>query len=318
MNYNFSNITFISFQQQNESNNTEIEEITKRQNQNKYIWLLLLDLLIFFSLTLTSYASSKKLKLKNKNNSYDFRYKFLKGLTAANGIRSISLIFIIFLGNPYENNPKTWFNSLLHIIPSFIFYSAYMYLCTFLSDIYYSHIEYNNHLIKPILVFIVVIGYIILSILAFFTFVFQSFIKFYLISELLIVILYLVLGSLIVYFGNKVSSIFINRIEKFDNKSEMGKKVKTLSFSIGGLFILKGFSGLFTGISILDPREYPNIYDFFWFLILEIGPTVIIIYIGKKKNSKDESERPSMDIDIDNSYRESSFSNSFRPPFIKI
>ena len=98
----------------------------------------------------------------------------------------------------------------------------------------------------------------------------------------------------------------------------MGKKVKTLSFSIGGLFILKGFSGLFTGISILDPREYPNIYDFFWFLILEIGPTVIIIYIGKKKNSKDESERPSMDIDIDNSYRESSFSNSFRPPFIKI
>ena len=181
MNYNFSNITFISFQQQSESNNTEIEEITKRQNQNKYIWLLLLDLLIFFSLTLTSYASSKKLKLKYKNNSYDFRYKFLKGLTAANGIRSISLIFIIFLGNPFENNPKTWFNSLLHIIPSFIFYSAYMYLCTFLSDIYYSHIEYNNNLIRPVLVFIVVIGYIILSILDFFTFVFQSFIKFYLI-----------------------------------------------------------------------------------------------------------------------------------------
>ena len=312
------NTILISFQ---ETNTTKIEEIIKRENQSKYIWLLLLDLLIFLSLTLTSYASSKKLKLIIKKDTTDFRYKFIKGLFAANAIRSLSLIFIIFLGNPFENNPKTWLNSLLHIIPAFIFYSAYMYLCTFLSDIYYTHIEYNNYLIKPILIFIVVIGYIILSILAFFTFVFQAFLKFYLISEFLIAILYLVLGSLIAYFGNKICSIFINRIDKFENSNEIGKKVKILTFSIGGLFILKGLSGFFSGISILDPTEYPNIYDFFWFLILEIGPTVICIYIGKKKDSNfDESNRPSLDIDMENSMmmrESSSFNVSYKPPFIK-
>ena len=313
----YLNSTFYSFisstqvSTNNESNN--------QKNNSQYLWMLIFDLLIFFSLTLTSYTSSKRLKVLNSD---DFRLKFIKGLVLANGIRTLSLIFIIILGNPLGNNPSSWLNSLLHIVPAFIFVSAYMYLATFLADLYYTNINYHNHLIKPVLLFIVVCGYIILAIVAFFTFVFQAFKAFHYISEFLMALLYLILGSITVYFGRKVSEIL--KHEQIDNnnseiKNPMSSRISLLSYSIGGLFLIKGLSGVLTGITLIQIKTFPNIYDFFWFLILEIAPTVIFIAIGKVNEPVTESPRPTMEIEMDTTlyYRGDTITNSYVPPFSK-
>lgn len=85
-------------------------------------------------------------------------------------VRTLSLIFIIILGNPNGNNPTSWLNSLLHVFPSFIFVSSYMYLSTFLADMYYTNIDYHNHIMKPALIISVVSGYILLAVIALLTF----------------------------------------------------------------------------------------------------------------------------------------------------
>ena len=313
----YLNSTFYSFisspqvSTNNESNN--------QKNNSQYLWMLIFDLLIFFSLTLTSYTSSKRLKVLGSDN---FRLKFIKGLVLANGIRTLSLIFIIILGNPLGNNPSSWLNSLLHIVPAFIFVSAYMYLATFLADLYYTNINYNNHLIKPVLLFIVVCGYIILAIVAFFTFVFQAFKTFHYISEFLMALLYLILGSITVYFGRKVSELL--KQEQIDNnnseiRNPMSSRISILSYSIGGLFLIKGLSGVLTGITLIQIQTFPNIYDFFWFLILEIAPTVIFIAIGKVNEPVNESPRPTMEIEMDTTFydRGDTITNSYVPPFSK-
>ena len=291
------------------------------QESSKYLWMLIFDLLIFFSLTLTSYTSSKKIKMENQSNSDDFRPKFIKGLVLANGIRTVSLIFIIILGNPLGNNPSSWLNSLLHIVPAFIFVSAYMYLATFLADLYYNSIAYHNHLIKPALLFIVVSGYIILAIVALLTFVFQAFKTFHYISEFLMALLYLILGSLTVYFGRKVSNVFSakNIEDRLGSANTMKNKLSLLSYSIGGLFLLKGLSGVLAGITLLQVQTFPNIYDFFWFLILEIAPTVIFIGIGRSNNNGNDTPRPTIEMEMDTSlyYRDSIDNTENVPPFMK-
>ena len=89
-------------------------------------------------------------------------------------------------------------------------------------------------------------------------------------------LLYLVLGSVIIYFGKKVS-------EKFIDSNENGKNLGFIYFSIGGLFLLRGVSGVIRDIGVYDPQNH-NAYDFYWFLILEVLPTVIFIYVSKNKD----------------------------------
>jgi hypothetical protein len=82
----------------------------------------------------------------------------------------LSLIFIIILENKSGNDPGSWFNYVCHVVPAFVFVSTYMYLVTFLADLYYSNTEYNNHLAKPALLMIVVSSYIILALMMLITF----------------------------------------------------------------------------------------------------------------------------------------------------
>jgi len=85
-------------------------------------------------------------------------------------VRVISLVFIIILENKSGNDPASWFNYFFHVVPAFVFVSAYTYLVTFFADLYYSNIEYNNHLAKPAILMIVVSSYILLALMALFTF----------------------------------------------------------------------------------------------------------------------------------------------------
>lgn len=77
-------------------------------------------------------------------------------------------------------------------------------------------------------------------------------------------LLYLVLGSIIIYYGNKVSLFFqLKTQNKFDAANELRNRISILSYSLGGLFLLKGLSGLLTGLTLLNSTTIPNIYDFF-------------------------------------------------------
>ena len=299
----------------NITNNDTLPYISKENQNDGYLFLLLFDLLIFCSLTYTTYTSSKRLE-KESLNPEDFRLNFIKWLVLANGLRTLSLIFILIISNPNGNNGISWINSVLHIAPAFVFVSSYMYLAIFFSDIYYSTIEYRNLLLRPALTIIINGGYILLGLIALITLVSRTFKAFFYISELLMALLYLVLGSVIIYFGNKVSQIFKSKSQQnnFDS-NERDNNLGLMSYSIGGLFLLKGVSGVLGGLGAYDPPNH-NIYDFFWFLILEILPTVIFIYISKNKESNNNfNETPRSTI---NEFELGSQRNtSYRPPFEK-
>ena len=299
----------------NITNNDTLPYVSKENENDGYLFLLLFDLLIFCSLTYTTYTSSKKLEKENLNPD-DFRLNFIKWLVLANGLRTLSLIFILIISNPNGNNGISWINSLLHIGPAFVFVSSYMYLAIFFSDIYYSTIEYRNHLLRPALTIIINGGYALLGVIALITLIARTFKAFFYISELLMALLYLVLGSVIIYFGNKVSQIFKSKSQQnnFDS-NDRDNSLGLMSYSIGGLFLLKGVSGVLGGLGAYDPPNH-NVYDFFWFLILEVLPTVIFIYISKNKeasNNYNDTPRSTM-----NEFELGSQRNtSYRPPFEK-
>lgn len=284
-------------------------------NENEgYLYLLLFDLLIFCSLTYITYTSSKKLEKENLSPE-DFRLNFIKWLVIANGLRTLSLIFILIIGNPNGNNGISWVNSILHIGPAFVFVSSYMYLATFFSHIYYTMIDYSNHLLRPALTIIINGGYTLLVIIALITLIARAYKFFFYVSELLMALLYLVLGSVIIYFGKKVSEIIKSKSKNNFDSNEGDKNLGFMSFSIGGLFLLKGISGVLGGLGAYTPVNH-NIYDFFWFLILEVLPTVIFIYIAKKKdvNSNNETTPRSTINELELG---SQRNTSYRPPFEK-
>ena len=128
-------------------------------------------------------------------------------------------------------------------------------------------------------------------------------------------LLYLVLGSVIIYFGNKVTEIFKSKSQQnnFDS-NERNNKLGIMSFSIGGLFLLKGISGVLGGIGAYNPPNH-NVYDFFWFLILEVLPTVIFLYTSKLKENSNNNDTSRSSI---NEFEIGSQRNtSYRPPFEK-
>ena len=309
-------IILLNNQAGNNNTNNDTMPFVSKENQNEgYLFLLLFDLLIFCSLTYTTYTSSKKIE-KESLNPEDFRLNFIKWLVLANGLRTLSLIFILIISNPNGNNGISWINSILHIVPAFVFVSSYMYLATFFSDIYYSTIDYRNHLLRPALTIIINGGYLFLALIALITLIARTYKAFFYISELLMALLYLVLGSVIIYFGKKVSEIFRSKSQQnnFDT-NERDKNLGFMSFSIGGLFLLKGVSGVLGGLGAYDPPNH-NVYDFFWFLILEVLPTVIFIYVSKNKDSNNnniDSPRSTInEFDIG-----SQRNTSYRPPFEK-
>ena len=102
----------------------------------------------------------------------------------------------------------------------------------------------------------------------------------------------------------------ISQNNSYDNN------IRMMSFSIGGLFLLKGVSGILEGIGAYSPPNH-NVFDFFWFLILEILPNFIFIYAAmnlKTKNNLNDTPRSSTINELEN---ESQRSTSYRPPFEK-
>ena len=134
-----------------------------------------------------------------------------------------------------------------------------MYLATFFANKYYSSIDYNNHLLRPALTIIVNGGYIFFGLIGIITLLIGKYKIFFYISELLMDILFLVWGSVIIYFGKKVSEIIESKSQNNFYSNVRNKKFGLMSLSIGSLFLIKGVSGVLGGIGAYDPKIYNNL-----------------------------------------------------------
>ena len=141
----------------------ETSPYVSEENENEgYLYLLVLDLLIFSSLTYTTYNKSKSVEL-NSDGTDQFNVYFFKWLVIANALRALSLIFIIIISNPNGNNGISWINSVLHVVPAFVFVTSYNNLAIFFSEVYTKTSEYVNHLLKPGLSIMINSGYFFFS-----------------------------------------------------------------------------------------------------------------------------------------------------------
>ena len=232
----------------------ETSPYVSEENENEgYLYLLVIDLLIFCSLTYTTYNSSKNaeineaklIKSEKEDSSPQFFLYLIKWLVIANALRSLSLIFIIIISNPNGNNGISWINSVLHVVPAFVFVTSYINLAIIFSEIYRTS-GYTSHILRPALIILINSGYVILAIVAIITLLAKSYKAFFYISELLMALLYLVLGSVIIYLGKCASEVFMDK-NIYEN-SGFDNNIRMMAFSIGGLFLLKGICGILEGI----------------------------------------------------------------------
>ena len=315
----YNNTILLSNNTNNIPDNETSPYVSEENENNGYLYLLIIDLLIFTSLTYITYNISKAKQnqdqpITNENKSNEFRIYLIKWLVIANGVRTLSLIFIIIISNPNGNNGISWINSVLHVLPAFVFVTSYINLAIMLSDAYYYTEDYTNHILKPMLIIMINSGYVILTLVAIITLLAKAYKAFFYISELLMALLYLVLGSVMAYFGKKAYEA-LTKNENNINRPQ-ANNMRIMSISIGALFLLKGICGILEGIGAYSPPNH-NVFDFLWFLILEILPTIIYIYFSKliyfKSNYNIDTPRST----LNENEMMSQMSNSYRPPFEK-
>lgn len=86
-------------------------------------------------------------------------------------------------------------------------------------------------------------------------------------SEFLIGLVYLVLGAMIIYYGEKIAeSVMSKQNQTSDPSSDMSVKMRILSLTIGALFMIKSLCGFLTAFGFFDDF-YPvsigaNVWDF--------------------------------------------------------
>lgn len=298
-----------------EPTDNESPYISEENENEGYLYLLFIDLLIFSSLTYLTYKKSQNIE-KISDNPDNFNLQFMKWLVIANALRTLSLIFILIISNPNGNNGISWINSILHVVPAFVFVTCYMFLADFLSNFYYKNISYENHLIRPALTFIINGSYFFLALIALITLFIKAYKTFFYISELLMALLYLLLGYVIFYYGRKASQIFESqgRNSNYESHQKDPNNFGVMGLSLGGLFLLKGICGLLEGIKVFSPPNH-NVFDFFWFLILEVSPTAIVIYLSKIiiKNKEEDTPRNTLN-EMESSFQRDS---SYKPDFEK-
>ena len=297
----------------NDTNNipdNDTSPYISEENENEgYLYLLVIDLLIFSSLTYKTYVTSKKHELQI-DNTENFKASLIKWLVISNAFRTLSLIFIIIINNPNGNNGISWVNSFLHVVPAFLFVTSYIYLVLFFSDFFYKTEGYISHLLRPVLTIMINSGYFFLVLIAIITLLAKAYKSFFYISELLMALLYLILGCVEIRYGQITANLFEDK--KDYEHILLQNTLRKMSYSIGFLFLLKGITGVLEGIGAYSPPNH-NVFDFFWFLILEILPTVIYLYYSAYLIIPEQTNSPRETMN-DNDVA-SQRSTSIRPDF---
>lgn len=208
----------------NDKNNpNSIENFNHPDN----LYLLVLNLLIFIALFFLAYHSLKAVK-KKLGRENDQKIKIANGFVFANGVRAFSLIIVILLENNSGDSPTAWINYLAHVVPSMMFLSGYMGLVNLLVEYYYLFKNQSNHLVNLILRVIVVFGYFLIAMIALISFAFQSFKSFAYNSEFVIGVVYIAIGTMFVYYGNKIVA-FLRELNKYE-VSETAPKVSFIIY----------------------------------------------------------------------------------------
>jgi hypothetical protein len=80
-------------------------------------------------------------------------------------------------------------------------------------------------------------------------------------------VVYATLGTMIIYYGEKCAGILTIKNKAYGQNNENTHKLIVLSFSIGGIFLIKSLCGLLTAFHVFGDF-YPvsigaNVWDFF-------------------------------------------------------
>lgn len=196
------------------------EELIIETHPDK-LYLLVIDMLAFFALFFLAYKGLTTLK-KKLDRENDPKFRIVNGLILANGVRALSLVLVILLENNSGNSPTAWVNYLAHVVPSMLFVSGYMALVSLLADYYYTIRDETNHIVESTLRIIVVTGYVLIAIIALWSFVFKQFKSFAYYSEFVIGVVYFIVSSMIIYFGQLIGNFF-EEIHKYE---ESGSHLK--------------------------------------------------------------------------------------------
>lgn len=178
------------------------------------LYLLVIDMLAFFALFFLAYKGLTTLK-KKLDRENDPKFRIVNGLILANGVRALSLVLVILLENNSGNSPTAWVNYLAHVVPSMLFVSGYMALVSLLADYYYTIRDETNHIVESTLRIIVVTGYVLIALIALWSFVFKQFKSFAYNSEFIIGVVYFIVASMIIYFGQLIGNFF-EEIHKYE------------------------------------------------------------------------------------------------------
>lgn len=182
--------------------------------------LLFIDLVLFLMLFFITYNKIKKLKKELKKDN-DPKYKVANVLIAANGIRAVSLIIVIILENNSGNNKLSFVNYIAHVIPSLSFVSAYIILIYMLSKYYYDLEEKENHFLNPVLKISLFGCYLIITIVALYSLISNKYKTFMYISEFIIGFIYIIISSVLIYYGQLVGNYLSLRNEYQERSSRV-------------------------------------------------------------------------------------------------
>lgn len=105
-----------------------------------------------------------------------------------------------------------------------------MGLIIIISEIYYSSINFQNHLVKPTLLMVTAVSNILLVIVALATLVTKAYLLFGYLAELLIGIGYCFISLSFLYYGDKLAEIV--KVQRDDISERNRKKQEQLSYKV--------------------------------------------------------------------------------------
>ena len=271
---------------------------------DKYISLLFILFFCFGFLAYFLFNLSKKFLLNGEkffdSKAISQKYSITKNLSIACLLRCASVIYIIICENKTGYDILSFFNYLCHIIPSFIFITIFYYYIQFLIEKYYEMITKKNQIFfAPTIQFFLYLIYAIVSLIGVACLSTRKFKVFYYMSDCILCILCMILGTIYLIYGCKIASYYSN-YTYLDSQEKflIYQRIVLISSIVGSTHLIRGFINFFISIGWFK-EIYPtfmevNVWDSLVFFTCECISALVIGF------SKKEKKRDVIESDIEN------------------
>ncbi len=279
----------------------------------KYISLLFILFFCFGFLAYFLFNLSKKFLINGEkffdSKAISQKYSITKNLAIACLLRCASITYIIICENKTGYDILSFFNYLCHLIPSFIFITIFYYYIQFLIEKYYEMLTKKNQIFfAPTIQFFLYLIFAIVSLIGIACLSTRKFKVFYYMSDCILCILCMILGTIYLIYGCKIAGYYSN-YTYLDSQEKflIYQRILLISSIVGCTHLIRGFINFFISIGWFK-EIYPtfmevNIWDFLVFFTCECISSLVIGF------SKKDKRRDFVDSDIEN-FEFSSSSNN--------